>query len=165
MWLTHQYKKMKLAGTLASPLSRTVGAAAPRAVLEAAAAAAPRNKPRGIQATLTSLFSKATPNTAGDGSNSGVDTGQLGSRGVATEQGSGGASDLPNSTAGSSLGPLFGPWHKQGFNFGRLEPGLATSGYKAVGQRRWEVQELMLTGQKTEGILALDHVMEVAKRF
>lgn len=80
--------------------------------------------------------------------------------------GGGGAAAGGDCTASTnSRLQLMGVWHEEGFNWSALDNSTATAAYQAAGAQRWELQGFMLEGQKAEGILSLDHVMEVAKRM
>ena len=131
--------------------------------MESAAAVAPRPK----QSLLASFFCKlpaaaaavaAAPAAAAAAAAAAADQDATRDSSSSGDKDGRDSSSLPE-------GPWKGAWDPAGFDYQRLDAALATAAYKAVGFGRWQLQSLLQASERTEGVLALDHVMEVAKRM
>lgn len=57
-----------------------------------------------------------------------------------------------------------GIWQKEGFGFSKLEPGLVSDIYLALGRQRWSLQRGMQLLEQADGHVSVDHVIQTAKR-
>lgn len=56
-------------------------------------------------------------------------------------------------------------WGSEGFGLSKLESGMVSDLYLALGRPRWQLQHGMMLMEQAEGFVSVDHVIETAKRI